>query len=66
MACPVVPGGALHPLDREPSVWCQELSGKGLVNWRDFWGRGEVKQVWRALAVSLPLMIYCPRAGCVS
>lgn len=62
MACPVVPGGALLSLDRKPSVWCQELSGKGLVSWRDFWGHGEVEQVCGALAFSVDTEDLLPRA----
>lgn len=62
MACPVVPGGALHALDRKPSVWCQELSGKGLVSWRDLWGHGEVEQVCRALAATIDNKDLLPRA----
>lgn len=67
MTCPVVPGGALHALDRKPSVWCQELSGKGLVSWKDLWGHGEVEQVCRALATTIDNKDLLPaRARCVS
>lgn len=62
MTCPVVPGGALLALDRKPSVWCQELSGKDLVSRRDFWGHGEVEQVCGALAALVDTQDLLPRA----
>lgn len=67
MDCPVVPGGASLALDRKPSVWCQELTGKGLVSWSDFWGHGEVEQVCRVLAASVDTEALSPvRARCLS